>query len=45
MAAFFGAAQVSDFSVDGGAVSYSGPAEWSYRRFVLHYAHLCAAAG
>ena len=45
VAAFFGAAQVSDFSVDGGAVSYSGPAEWSYRRFVLHYAHLCAAAG
>lgn len=26
-------------------VNYTGPAEWSYRRFVLHYAHLCAAAG
>ncbi|MCV2880988.1 glycoside hydrolase/phage tail family protein [Actibacterium sp. XHP0104] len=26
-------------------VSYSGPAEWSYRRFILHYAHLCAAVG
>ncbi|MBX6329975.1 MAG: glycoside hydrolase/phage tail family protein, partial [Pseudolabrys sp.] len=22
---------------------YSGPAEWSYRRFILHYARLCAA--
>ncbi|OYX44348.1 MAG: host specificity protein [Rhodobacterales bacterium 32-67-9] len=45
VAAFFGAAQVSDFSVNGTLVSYSGPAEWSYRRFILHYAHLCAAAG
>lgn len=40
-----GAAQPSDFSVDGENVSYTGPAEWSYRRMVLHYAHLCAAAG
>ena len=42
---FFGAAGVGDFvqGVDG--VSYTGPSEWSYRRFVLHYAHLCAAAG
>ncbi len=45
VAAFFGAAQVSDFSVSGQDVSYSGPAEWSFRRFILHYAHLCAAAG
>lgn len=45
VAAFFGTAQVSDFSLSGGTVSYSGPAEWSYRRFILHYAHLCAAAG
>jgi len=45
VAAFFGAAQVSDFSVSGDGVSYSGPQEWSYRRFILHYAHLCAAAG
>ena len=22
-----------------------GPAEWSYRRFILHYANLCASAG
>ena len=26
-------------------VTYTGPAEWGYRRFILHYAHLCAAAG
>ncbi|MCT8329218.1 baseplate multidomain protein megatron [Albidovulum sediminis] len=45
VAAFFGAAQVSDFAVVGTNVTYSGPDEWSYRRFVLHYAHLCAAAG
>ena len=27
------------------AVSYSGPAEWSFRRLVLHYAKLCQIAG
>ncbi len=43
--AFMGTAAVSDFAVEGGAVSYSGPSEWRYRRFILHYAHLCAAAG
>ena len=26
-------------------VVYSGPEEWSYRRFILHQAALCAAAG
>ena len=26
-------------------VAYSGPAEWRYRRFILHQAALCAAAG
>ena len=26
-------------------VAYTGPQEWSYRRFILHQAHLCAAAG
>lgn len=45
VAAFFGSAQPGDFSVADGVVSYSGPEEWSYRRFILHYAHLCAAAG
>jgi hypothetical protein len=42
---FFGAAQPGDFSISGDQVIYSGPSEWSYRRFVLHYAHLCAIAG
>ncbi|MEZ5771613.1 MAG: glycoside hydrolase TIM-barrel-like domain-containing protein [Defluviimonas denitrificans] len=45
VAAFFGTAQAGDFSTTGGIVSYSGPAEWSYRRFILHNAHLCALAG
>ncbi len=45
MAAFFGAAQPGDFTPDGDSVVYRGPAEWSFRRFVLHYAHLCALAG
>ncbi len=45
VAQFFGTAQPGDFTVAGTTVSYSGPAEWRYRRFILHYAHLCAAAG
>ena len=45
VAAFFGTAQVSDFALDGERVVYSGPDEWSYRRFILHYAWLCRAAG
>ncbi|WP_295044390.1 glycoside hydrolase TIM-barrel-like domain-containing protein [uncultured Paracoccus sp.] len=43
--AFFGQAAAGDFSRDGDKVRYNGPNEWSYRRFILHYAHLCAAAG
>ncbi len=43
--AFFGTANVSDFAVTASGVTYSGPAEWSYRRFILHYAHLCQVAG
>jgi len=45
VAAFFGTAQPGDFTVSDGVVNYSGPAEWSLRRMILHYAHLCAAAG
>jgi len=45
VAAFFGNAAAGDFAVNGTSVNYNGPAEWSYRRFILHYAHLCAAAG
>ncbi|MBP0480987.1 baseplate multidomain protein megatron [Sagittula salina] len=43
--AFFGAAQASDFNIVSGAVTYIGPPEWRYNRFVLHQAALCAAAG
>lgn len=43
--AFFGAAQAEDFAVEGGVIGYSGPADWGFRRFILHYAKLCALAG
>ncbi len=43
--AFFGTADASDFEISGTSVVYTGPDEWSYRRQVLHYAHLCKAAG
>ncbi|CUH62984.1 hypothetical protein TG4357_00411 [Thalassovita gelatinovora] len=45
VAAFFGTVTASDFTVTDGAVAYTGPQEWSYRRFILHNAALCAAAG
>jgi hypothetical protein len=45
LALFIGNAHRSDFSVTGGRVTYTGPEEWSFRRVILHYAHLCAAAG
>ena len=45
VAAFFGSAAPGDFARNGETVTYSGPSEWSYRRFILHYAHVCAAAG
>lgn len=45
VAAFFGTAQPADFSWNGPEILYTGPDEFSYRRFILHYAHLCAAAG
>ncbi|MCH2093516.1 MAG: glycoside hydrolase TIM-barrel-like domain-containing protein [Rhodobacteraceae bacterium] len=43
--AFFGTASAADFTVEDGAVTYSGPDEWSYRRFILHNAALCVAGG
>ncbi len=44
--ALFGAASAADFTIgEDNAVSYNGPAEQSYRRMVLHYAHLMQAAG
>lgn len=45
VASFFGTAAASDFSIVNGEVVYSGPAEWSFRRFILHYAKLCDYAG
>ncbi len=45
VAAFFGTAAATDFAVSPGVVSYSGPMEWTWRRFVLHLAALAAAAG
>ena len=45
IAALVGTAAPGDFSAAGEAVSYSGPAEWSLRRMVLHYANLVALAG
>ncbi|MFN3261902.1 MAG: glycoside hydrolase TIM-barrel-like domain-containing protein [Pikeienuella sp.] len=43
--AFFGNAMPADFNVGSDRVDYVGPAEWGFRRFILHYAHLCALAG
>jgi len=45
VAAFFGTVQASDFMVQNGVVTYSGPQEWTLTRFILHYAALCKAAG
>ena len=45
VAAFFGTAQPGDFALVDGVRTYQGPAEDSYRRFILHYAWLCQDAG
>ncbi|HEX5998061.1 MAG TPA: glycoside hydrolase/phage tail family protein [Hyphomicrobiaceae bacterium] len=46
VAAFVGTASPADFAIDDDDdVAYSGPDEWSYRRFILHYACLAKAAG
>lgn len=45
VSAFFGAAEPGHFAVNGETISYSGPTDWGYRRFILHYAHLCVIAG
>ncbi len=45
VAAFFGTAQPAHFTVSGQTASYTGPNEWSYRRFILHNAKVCALAG
>jgi hypothetical protein len=46
VSAFFGAAVTGSFAVSGTAVSWTGsPTDWGLRRMMLHYAHLCVAAG
>ena len=45
VAAFFGTVQPAHFSVSAGQVTYTGPAEFSLRRFILHNAALALAAG
>lgn len=43
---FFGTAAPGDFgSWSGTTIPYTGPAEFSFRRFILHYAKLCAEVG
>jgi len=44
VASIFGTAQPEDFGEWDGE-TLSGPSENSLRRMILHYAHLCAAAG
>jgi hypothetical protein len=44
-ASFFGTAGAGDFSAQAYGPNYHGPDEWSYRRFILHYAKLGAQAG
>ncbi len=43
--AFIGTAQVSHYAIAGTSVLYTGPNEWTFRRLVLHQAHLAKAAG
>jgi hypothetical protein len=45
IAAFVGTAIPAHFTLSGQTVVYSGPAEWSYRRMILHNAYLALAAG
>ena len=46
VSAFFGAATSANFAVSGTTVSWTGsPTDWGLRRMMLHYAHLCVAAG
>lgn len=45
VAAFCGSAARTQFASAGDTISFTGGADWGYRRFVLHYAHLAARAG
>lgn len=42
---FFGTAQPTDFGIDNSLPNYNGPDEFSYRRFILHYAKLAQISG
>ncbi|WP_310323316.1 glycoside hydrolase/phage tail family protein [Aminobacter aminovorans] len=44
--AFCGSALRTQFAAAGDTVNFGGSSsDWGYRRFILHYAHLAAAAG
>lgn len=45
VADFFGTVAASDFAVSGDQVSYSGPDDWRFARFILHHAALASVAG
>ncbi len=45
IAQFVGTAHPSHFSLSGDTVVYAGPAEFSFRRMILHHAMLAKAAG
>ncbi len=46
VAAFLGSATPANFTPASDTVSFGGsPTDWGYRRFILHYAQLVAAAG
>ncbi|WP_207903843.1 baseplate multidomain protein megatron, partial [Tepidamorphus gemmatus] len=46
VAAFMGSATAAHFAASSGVtVTYSGPDEWRYRRFILHMAKLAQLAG
>ncbi|WP_294644765.1 glycoside hydrolase/phage tail family protein, partial [uncultured Aureimonas sp.] len=45
IARFVGRARGSDFTLDGDGIRHAGPAEWSYRRMILHQACLARSAG
>ncbi|MCW1918021.1 glycoside hydrolase/phage tail family protein [Rhodobacter sp. KR11] len=45
VAAFMGTTNPALFNLTSGRVVYNGPDDWGYRRFILHYANVCALAG
>lgn len=42
---FSGNAAPNDFSPATNTINFTGAFQWSFRRMVLHYAHLCVLAG